>query len=132
MTRILRYSLYCLCVSIALFTACRKSPGLGGSSTIRGKVKAIHYDVFGNSYSYYTSKADVFIIYGDDVYFGDDIKTSYDGTYEFRYLRKGRYTIFSYSDCDTCLDKRRVEILKTEITKNNSVVILDDLVVVKK
>lgn len=112
--------------------SCRKTPGQGGNSTIRGKVKAIYYDVFGNAYPYYAGKIDVYIIYGDEAYFGDDVETSYDGTYEFRYLRKGQYTLFAYSDCDTCLGKKRVEFLRTEITKNNSLVELEDLVIVKK
>ncbi len=132
MRRTLFNSLYIISLLILLLPACRKTAGIGGNSTIQGKVKAIYYDVFGNEYTYYASKVDVYIIYGDEEYFGDDVETSYDGTYEFRYMRKGQYTIFAYSDCDTCLGDTRVEILKTEITNNNSIVKLDDLVIVKK
>jgi hypothetical protein len=88
--------------------------------------------VFGNAYPYYAGKVDVYIIYGDEAYFGDDVETNYDGTYEFRYLRKGKYTIFAYSDCDTCLGKKKAVFINTEITKNNSLVKLDDLVIIKK
>jgi hypothetical protein len=44
---------------------------------------------------------DVYIIYGDDAdetYFHDDIKTSYDGTFKFRFLEPGNYRIFFYED----------------------------------
>jgi hypothetical protein len=132
MFKALRIGIAIFSVLVLFITGCRKTAGIGGNSTIQGKVKAIYYDVFGNAYPYYAGKVDVYIIYGDEEYFGDDVETSYDGTYEFRYLRKGQYTIFAYSDCDTCLGKKRVEMIKTEITKNNSVVKLEDLVIVKK
>ncbi|MDA8556711.1 hypothetical protein N9K77_00690 [bacterium] len=32
----------------------------------------------------------------------DDVNTSYDGTFEFKYLNKGNYEIFVYSDCVDC------------------------------
>ncbi len=132
MFKALRVGVAIICLLLLIITGCRKTAGIGGNSTIQGKVKAIYYDVFGNAYPYYAGKIDVYIIYGDEAYFGDDVETSYDGTYEFRYLRKGQYTIFAYSDCDTCLGKKRVEMIKTEIIKNNSVVKLDDLIIVKK
>ena len=45
----------------------------------------------------YAPKIDVYIIYGDNVTYGDDQKTNYDGSYEFRYLRKGGYKIYAYT-----------------------------------
>ena len=30
--------------------------------------------------------------------YDDDVKTSYDGSFEFRYLQKGDYQVFAYSD----------------------------------
>lgn len=42
---------------------------------------------------------DVYIIYGDkDAIYDDDMKTNFDGTFEFKNLREGSYTIFSYSE----------------------------------
>ena len=79
--------------------------------------------------SFYAQAEHVYIIYGDAAYFGDDIKTSYDGTYEFPYLRKGSYTIFAYSRCDTCAAGQQPALINTEISKNHSVVILPDLVI---
>ena len=43
----------------------------------------------------------VYIIYGGDESYGDRVKTSYDGTYEFKYLREGNYKIYVYSKDST-------------------------------
>ncbi|MFN5213378.1 MAG: hypothetical protein ACK5DY_02065 [Bacteroidota bacterium] len=112
-------------------SSCRKTAGSGGNSKIQGRIKAIYYDVFNNAYPYYAGKEDVYIIYGDEEYFGDDVETSYDGTYEFPFLRKGKYTIFAYSDCDTCVGGLKPEFIQVDITENNSVIKLDDLIITK-
>jgi len=80
---------------------------------------------------YYAQEEHVYIIYGDASYFGDDIKTSYDGTYQFDYLQKGSYTIFAYSKCDTCDAGQEPVMMTANISKNHSTVILDDLVIKK-
>ena len=41
---------------------------------------------------------DVYIIYGEeDNVYDDDMKTNYDGTFEFENLRKGTYRLFAYT-----------------------------------
>ncbi len=41
---------------------------------------------------------DVYIIYGDeDEIYDDNVKTNFDGTFEFNNLRKGKYKVFAYS-----------------------------------
>lgn len=41
---------------------------------------------------------DVYIIYGDkDNVYDDRMKTNYDGTFEFKNLRKGSYRVFVYT-----------------------------------
>ncbi|MBL4586500.1 MAG: hypothetical protein JKX84_05535, partial [Flavobacteriales bacterium] len=58
-------------------------------------------------------------------------KTSFDGSFRFQYLQKGTYTIFVYSDCDTC-DSGTETISQTiEITENNQDIVLDDLEIVR-
>ena len=53
--------------------------------------------------SYYAQDQEVFIIYGQqNNTHDDDVNTSYDGTFEFKYLNKGNYEIFVYSDCIDC------------------------------
>ena len=115
---------------LAIISACQKGSGEGGTSTIRGKVFVMNYNNSGQFVdSFYAQAEHVYIIYGDAGYFGNDIKTSYDGTYEFPYLRKGSYTIFAYSRCDTCVGGQQPVFLNTEISKNNSIVTLSDLVI---
>jgi len=41
---------------------------------------------------------DVFIVFGDDDFVGDDMKTDYNGQFKFGYLREGSYKIYYYSD----------------------------------
>src|SRR5205814_4384167 len=113
-------------------SACQKGSGEGGTSTIRGKVFVMNYNNSGQFVdSFYAQAEHVYIIYGDAGYFGNDIKTSYDGTYEFPYLRKGSYTIFAYSRCDTCAAGQQPVFITTDITKNHSTVPLPDLVINK-
>ena len=77
--------------------------------------------------SIYSDKAalekDVYIIYGDDhSSFDDRTRTSFDGSYKFEFLRKGKYRIFVYTE-DTVLTNFGKEvpiILDTEIKKNRS------------
>jgi len=90
---------------MAAITACTKDAGEGGTSTITGKVTVYNYN--DNAFTYLEDTfpsvdEDVFIIYGDEsTTFDDDVKTSYDGTYEFKYLQKGKYRIFAYSEDST-------------------------------
>ena len=85
-----------------LISACSKEEGEGGQATITGKVHATLYSTSGEIIisEYYVPEERVYITYGndDDVY-DDWVRTNYDGTYEFKYLNKGDYTIFAYSNC---------------------------------
>jgi hypothetical protein len=86
------------------FSACNKSEGEGGTSEIHGKVFMIRFD---GSYTIPmdtvpAEEEDIYIIYGkDDSTYDDDFKTSYDGTFEFKYLLKGNYRIFVYTNDST-------------------------------
>jgi hypothetical protein len=94
----LNLSIVLLMLSIS--TACKKGEGQGGKYTITGKVYENKFDINWNVNigSYYSQSETVYIIYGDDVTYGDNQKTNYDGSYEFKFLRKGKYKIYVYSD----------------------------------
>mmetsp|Transcript_12301 Transcript_12301/g.14312 ORF Transcript_12301/g.14312 Transcript_12301/m.14312 type:complete len:145 (+) Transcript_12301:111-545(+) len=83
-------------------SGCQKIEGPGGAATIQGKLYVREYDSAGNLIKEYdAADMDVYIIYGndpDETYFHDDIKTSYDGTFKFRFLEPGNYRIFFYED----------------------------------
>ena len=112
-------------------TSCKKGAGDGGTSTLRGKIYGIDYnaDFSMRLDSGYVPDENVYIIYGDNKTYDDNTNTSYDGTYEFKYLRKGKYTIYAYSkDSATAVAFGTKAVLQTvEITDNRSTVEVADI-----
>jgi hypothetical protein len=114
-------------VFIVLFTSCKKEAGVGGTGTIKGKILVNDYN--GNIFSGNTFNGadyDVYIIYGGtNSYYDDKISSSYDGSFEFRYLRKGDYKIFVYSqDVDGSGSTGNIEPVfsSATLTSNNETV----------
>jgi len=115
-----------------LLSSCTKEEGVGGTSTITGKVYVMEYSSVGNLLAeYYGEEERVYIIYGDGTTYDDDSRTSYDGSYKFQYLNKGMYKVFCYSRCDTCASGKEALIKEVEITSNNSTIELEDIVIRK-
>ena len=90
---------------LLLFVACTKGPGEGGTSMINGRV--IHYTTEYNTQTstndtLYFPKAgkDVYIIYGNDIHdiYDDNVETDWNGNFQFDFLRKGEYVIYTYID----------------------------------
>lgn len=79
--------------------SCKKEPGEGGNSSIKGKVSVKMYNSSTGSFDKTLIGADeeVYIIYGEEVSYGDRIRTDYEGDFEFKYLRKGKYKVYLYS-----------------------------------
>lgn len=94
----IKLSVSIICLTL-LFSSCKKEAGSGGTSSIKGKVYARYYDkyFYVQTDSAYAPDIDVYIIYGDQSTIGDRIRTNYDGSYEFKYLRTGSYKIYAYS-----------------------------------
>ena len=87
-------------MSLLIFASCNKKEGEGGTGTVQGYVKLISHPDDDYTLPADTSdakKTDVFIVYGDSDFYGDDVETNENGFYKFRYLTKGHYTVFSYS-----------------------------------
>lgn len=85
-------------------SSCNNKEGEGGTGTIRGYVKLIHHpddDYQLNVDTLNAAKTDVFIVYGNDEFYGDDTETNPDGLYQFEYLTPGDYTVFAYSTLAT-------------------------------
>jgi hypothetical protein len=119
---------------VALFSVvlsgCLKEPGIGGTSTITGKIYAFDYNAEMTNLraQYFAPDEDVYIIYGNDSVFSDRTQTSYDGSYRFEYLRPGTYTIFAYSKNIVTKLPPLVAVRKTvEILSGNQVLTLDDI-----
>jgi len=127
-----------LVLALFLLTACEKGAGEGGTSTIKGVVITEEWnsDFTGTPRDVYPSQEeDVYIIYGDDDFYGDHVKTNYNGVYEFKYLRKGTYTIYVYTK-DPSIDyditnQKGLIMREVHISSNNQTVTVDTLYVKK-
>lgn len=116
----------------AFISSCTKGPGEGGTSTIKGKIYIEDYNGAGVLQAeYYAPEERVYLIFGDADFYGLDTRTSFDGTYEFQYLKKGSYTVFGYSDCDTCASGVMETSKKIEVTDNHTTVEVADLILRK-
>lgn len=128
------FSLLVLIVgSSFILSSCKKVEGPGGSSTITGVLSADLYNTAGTKIGEYPkANEDVFIIYGEgSTVYSDKATTSYDGTFKFDYLEKGKYSIYVYEDCTTCPDGKQVKLVSSEIVKNKSTVDLGTIEIKK-
>src|SRR5690606_323401 len=86
------------------FSGCEKEEGEGGRSSISGVVIEQRMGEPLNPVieeEYPLADVRVYIIYGDSTeIYDDDMRTDFDGRFKFRFLRKGTYTIFTYSECN--------------------------------
>lgn len=79
--------------------ACKKQEGKGGKNSIKGTVQAKYYN---NELTLYTGQGlaldkPVYLIYGDNIGYGEKTRTNHQGQFEFNYLRAGDYTVYLYS-----------------------------------
>lgn len=109
-----------------IFFSCKKPAGEGGNSTIKGNIWVEEWD--DATFTIHTASKDrvgmdedVYIIYGDDATYGDRVKCGPDGVFEFKYLRKGKYTVYVYSD-DPGPSGKKAIMKNVEITSKKQVV----------
>lgn len=121
---------------VAVFCfACKKPAGEGGKSSIKGSLWAEDWNssftVKNGEYAAYDE--DVYIIYGDNVSYNDKTKTNYNGEFEFKYLRKGKYKVYVYSKDKTLSSPSGdVSIVKEiEITSKKEVKTVDMITIYK-
>ena len=114
-----------------VFSSCRKVEGPGGSVTIKGVV--VERSHVGTSiFEYPAADQDVYIIYGsENSFYDDDVSTSYDGSFEFRYLQKGDYQIFAYQDNPSVASGTDEVLVQVNASENNQVIILDTIYIDK-
>jgi hypothetical protein len=118
-----------------IISSCSKEEGEGGRATIKGSIYAINYNAsFTQILSqYYAPEEDVYIIYGDNEFYDDRIKTGPNGVFEFKHLRKGNYKIFVYSKDTTFTIQSGVEAiyLEAEIKDKEEIVELPEIEIIK-
>jgi hypothetical protein len=113
-----------------IFSACKQSEGYGGLATIKGKVFGKDFNSNGDLVSQdYIGDVDVYISkHGETAYF-DNVNTSYDGSFEFSFLHRGKYDIWVFGDCDSC-NWSQTFILKTvEISDKRASVSIEDIII---
>lgn len=117
-------------VSSTLFS-CSKEAGEGGNSTIYGKIIAHNYNAEFTYLKgiYPAADEDVYIIYGNDHSYSQRVRTSYEGIYEFKYLRPGDYTVYTYSKDSTLTmaSEMYAVIKKVTIKKNQQTIEVEDM-----
>lgn len=125
--------LFLIIIPIFIYSSCTKKEGEGGSATIKGKVIVrLCSDSFDTVYAEFPDEErDVYIVYGDDDYYGDKASTYYNGVYQFSYLRKGSYKVFAYSDDETGQSEsgKRPVVQEVTISENGSIVDVPDIIV---
>ncbi|MFO7371398.1 MAG: hypothetical protein R6X09_14140 [Bacteroidales bacterium] len=136
----MKRTFHCLLITLSLLIfllsiSCEKDEGVGGSSSISGKVLVRQYNANFTvlTEEYYATDEDVFIIYGNDQVYGDKTSTHYDGTFRFDYLREGDYTLYAYSE-DSANYPSQHEIpvmMQVSISGRNKDIVLDDIVILK-
>ena len=124
-------------LALTYFAGCKKPPGPGGQATVKGKVYAYDYD---NTQNYLISKGyspgtKVFIVYGSGNDIGNNVTTSIDGSFEFKYLTKGHYKVFVNS-LDTSYkvkgnDTEYPIIKEFDIKETKQKITLEDIVINK-
>jgi len=127
-------SLIMICGIIAMFiiTSCKKEAGEGGNCSITGKVFVKDYNSTFTvlQEEYYGPAIWVYIVYGNDKDYSDRIETSYDGTYEFKYLRPGTYHVYAFSKDSTLQTNASVGVVKeVVIEKRHSETVVPDIVI---
>lgn len=113
--------------------SCSKEPGPGGQASITGKLFVQNYS--GNCTSldaeFYGVDEDIYIIYGDDPSYSDNVNTGPGGVYWFPNLRKGKYTIYAISE--SCIPNAGDTIvsMQVEIKDRKETIEVPDLVVIR-
>ena len=129
-----RLWLYVLLISTILgISSCKKGPGLGGQASIRGKVSGILYN------KNFIIKLDsgnvpnwtVNILYGGDIGVDANLKTGYDGSFEFQYLRTGHYTVFAYSRAHKTNLADSAVVVELDITSKKQVLQLPEIKILR-
>ena len=127
---------FCLLI---LLTGCRKDPGIGGDAKVYGKIYYKHYNSTFTTLinEGYLSDTYVYIVFGENVNYGQRLKTNYKGEFEFKYLYKGKYKIYSYGLDSAAMVagqlpvSEKASIVEFEITDRKQELILENLNVFK-
>jgi len=119
-----------------VFSGCQKEAGIGGFAKVSGVIWVEDWNAsFTTIQSTYAAMdEDVYLIFGDELTYGADEKTNYNGAFSFKYLYPGKYKVYAYSDrLETPGNTSKVEpiIIEFEITEKKQDLKLDTIVIKK-
>jgi len=118
-----------------VFISCEKNESNNGTSSITGKIFVKDYSadfkILKNSY--YMQEVPVYILNDNESVYFNRFVTSYDGSFRFDKLRKGKYKIFVYSrDSTFKAPSGNVPVfVDVEIKNNFEHILLDDIEILK-
>lgn len=119
--------IFILIILIVGMYSCEKDEGRGGKAAIDGKILVKDYNQEGELKDiYYPGEYSVYIIYGDNAFYDDEVKTHFDGSFVFDYLYPGMYTVYAYSKCRTCPGERDT-VSRTVIIESDELVELGEI-----
>lgn len=103
-----------------------------GTAKIKGRIMVINYK-YQSKDAAPAQEQEVYIIYNNEDFYSDRIRTQGDGTYVFPNLLIGNYTVFVYSENVFGNSATNfVKKLEIEITGKEQEVTLEDIVIEKK
>jgi hypothetical protein len=109
-----------------------------GTAKIKGRIMVVNYKntpTFPKTDTKDTTLAqeqEVYIIYNNEDFYSDRIRTQEDGTYVFPNLLIGSYTVYVYSEnIYTNSTNKLVKKLEVEITEKGQVLTLNDIIIDK-
>ncbi|MCB0481594.1 MAG: carboxypeptidase regulatory-like domain-containing protein [Flavobacteriales bacterium] len=115
------YRLFISLVAVLTLFSCKKEAGKGGKASISGVVVANYYCDDNNTLLETSNPGEqrVYLTYGSNTSFDDDTRTASDGSYTFKFLNPGTYTISTFSECRTCPKGSNVVSTTVEIGKKD-------------
>ncbi|MBL7765712.1 MAG: hypothetical protein JNJ58_06455 [Chitinophagaceae bacterium] len=117
---------YLLLITI-VFISCKKEAGFGGQGSIKGKVYAYDYSPSGTLNSQaYVGGVNVYIAVTGSGNILKQVDSDYQGNYTFEELREGKYTLWVYSDCDSCTDNKTPVVQTIDLSGNKDEKVLPD------
>lgn len=135
---------YILSIAIGaamLFSQCQKEAGEGGLATIKGMVNKEFRNVLNNPSTALDDQIpaadqEVYIVYGDHISPDEKVVTNYKGEFSFTGLRKGDYTIYTYSQDTSATQTAALSpmsiVISAKVTERDQVKELDPMVVYEK
>lgn len=102
-------------LSLFLFSSCINEEGEGGTAVVDGFIWQVNHP--DGEYNFTTdtfpaAEARVYIQYGSEEPYSDDMRAGTDGYFKFKYLNKGTYTVFAYNE----YPNGRLEAVKESVT----------------